>query len=208
MTESTLLGLTLTYSGLSDHFPLVKVLTKLPPQRCNFLLKRVFISLPAAALSVRKMVIKLILNINDLCSYGQVNSDMQQYTFTAPCSEMSPWWSSSQWKLCPLWTSGSTQNIWHLEAGGLCLLWQFNCCSDYLQLKTFGLLELVKPQSFAERNEFLKTLPENGSPVDLPLFQRHCKGEGEVGGRPVCTQPTWRAETKPELETSEREVSI
>lgn len=152
MTESTLLGLTLTCSGLSEQFSLVKVLTKLSPQRCNFLLKRIFISVPTAALSVWKMVRKLILKINDLCSYGQLNSDMQQYTFTVPYSKMSPWWSSSWWNLCPLQTSGTTLNIWHLETGGLCLLWQFNCCSDYLQLKTFGLLELGKPQSCAQRN--------------------------------------------------------
>lgn len=153
MTESTLLGLTLTSSGLSEQFPLVKALTLVPlsPQK-----KYLFLFLQLLY-QCEKMVRKLILYINDLCSYGQINSGMQQHTFTVCCSKMSSWWSSSQWNLCPLRTSGTTQNIWHLEAGGLCLLWQCNCCSDYLQLKTFGLLGLVKPQSFAQRNGFLSS---------------------------------------------------
>lgn len=65
--------------------------------------KRIFLSFPLwAALPVWKMVRKLILNISDLCSYGQVNSDMQQYTSTAQ-----KWAHGGPVELVP------TLNIWH-----------------------------------------------------------------------------------------------
>lgn len=195
--ESTSLGLTITFSGLSEYFTLVKAPTK---PWCNALLKYACGYFWCWKNGEK---IKPKCQWSLLCSYRQVNSDTPQCTFTVhdcsppndlvmvPCSV----------ELVPLRTSGTWRQVGSPRSHNA------TAVQDYLQLKTFVLLGLVKPHSFARRSEFFnrKCSPRTDHLWTFSLFFRHSKGEGGIRGQSACTQSIWQKETgKPNLEISER----
>lgn len=70
--------------------------------------------------------------------------------FTTSRPKTSPWWSIAQWNLCPRRTSCTWRRVGSPRSANA------TPAQDALTLKIHVLLGLVKPRSFAGRNEFLR----------------------------------------------------